>query len=89
MFMVGPAMAMMKRCQRGWDKKLPRIAGAIVHGVFAGHLDVTAERKSADAIVGSVLGKAQQTLAEADGKDFNANPKKLGGRDSGRTHESG
>src|SRR5208282_1975572 len=59
-------------------QKLPRITGAVVHGVFARHLYVTAERNGADAIVGIALGETQQTLAEADGKHFYADAEILG-----------
>src|SRR5208282_1552314 len=59
-------------------EKFSRIAGAVIHGIFARHLHVTAERNGADAIVGIPFGETQQTLAEADGKDLYADAEILG-----------
>ena len=39
----------------GMGQKLSRIAGAVVHGIFARHFDVAAERNGADAVVGFAL----------------------------------
>src|ERR1035438_783874 len=76
-----------RRTGQGYDEALPagvreklsRIAGAVIHRVFARHLYVTAERDGADAVVGVAAGEAQQTLAKADGKDFHAHAKIFGG----------
>src|ERR1019366_666907 len=59
-------------------QKLPRIAGAVVHGVLARHLHVTAQRNGADAIVGLSFLEAQQTLAKADGEHFHPDAEILG-----------
>ncbi len=60
-------------------QKLPRIAGAVVHRVFARHLHIAAERNGGDAIVGVAFLEAQQALAKADGKHFHPDAEIFGG----------
>ena len=54
-------------------------AAARFQRVLARHLDVTAQRQGADAVVGFAAAKAGQPLAEADGEDIDANAKPFGG----------
>src|SRR5277367_21699 len=63
----------------GMGQELPRIAGTVIHGVFARHLNVAAQGQNVDAIVGAVFGEANQTLAEPDGELLNPDAKKFGG----------
>jgi hypothetical protein len=43
----------------GVREEFRRIAGALVHGILAAHLDVAAERDGADAVVGISLAVAE------------------------------
>src|SRR6185312_6741538 len=63
----------------GLGEKLVRLAAGLIHGVFAGHLDVAAEGEEAEAVVGAAGGKADQALAEAQRKGFDPHAKALGG----------
>ena len=54
------------------------IAGALVHGILAAHLHVTAQRNGVDAIVGFAFAEADQPLAESDGELLHANAQQLG-----------
>ncbi len=55
-----------------------RIAGALVHGILATHLDVAAEWNGADAVVGVPFAEAEQPLAEPNGEDFDSYTQPLG-----------
>src|ERR1700704_5998439 len=58
--------------------KLARIAGARLHGIFAGHLHVAAQRQKADAVVGIATAEADKALAKAEAEDFNPDLEQLG-----------
>ena len=53
-------------------EKFSRVAGAVVHGIFARHFDVAAEGQGVDAVVGFTFAEADEALAEADGKLLHA-----------------
>ena len=55
-----------------------RIAAALIHRVFAAHLDVTAQRQYVDAVVGVALPETEQAFAEADGKLLHPNTQQFG-----------
>ncbi len=58
-----------------------QLAGVVALGLarhLAGHLDVAAERKQAETIVGVAAFEAEESGAEADGEDFDADAAELG-----------
>ncbi len=59
-------------------EKFRRIAGALIHGILAAHLDVAAQGNRADPIVGVSLAEAEQALAKADGENLDPDPQPFG-----------
>src|SRR5207248_2947591 len=59
-------------------QELCRIASALVHGVFATHLDVAAQRQSVQPIVGLATLESGQALSKADSELLDPYPKQLG-----------
>src|ERR1700751_1611273 len=59
-------------------EELTGIAGALVHGVFARHFHVAAQRNRADAVIGLALAETAQACAKANGKHFYADSEELG-----------
>ena len=51
---------------------------ALIHGVFAAHLDVAAQRQYVDAVVGVAPPETKQAFAEADGKLLHPDTQQLG-----------
>ncbi len=78
--MVGPAIAIRKRCQREWYMNSRGSSVRSIHRVLAAHLDVAAERDRVDPVVGLALAEADQPLAEADGELLHPHPQPLGHR---------
>ena len=55
--------------------KLVGVAGGGFVGIFAGHLDVAAERQQAHPVIGFALFETPQALAESERKHFHADAK--------------
>ncbi len=58
--------------------ELAGVAGGGFAGIVAGHLDVSAEGKGGDAVVGVAALEAEEAFAEADGEDLDADAAELG-----------
>ena len=67
-----------KAVKAGMRHKLGRIARALVHGILAAHLHVSAQRQDVDAIVCVAPAEANQPLAESNGKLLHADAEQLG-----------
>ncbi len=72
-------MAIRKRCQRGVRHELGGVVrDALVHGIFAAHFDVAAERDGVDAVVGVAFAEAERRLPKPMANDLHAHAQPLG-----------
>src|SRR5690349_24962798 len=76
----GTGNSYQKPLPAGMRDKFSWISGASLHWILAGHLDVAAQRKSSDAIVGIAMPEAEQTLSKPDGENVNTDAAELGHR---------
>jgi hypothetical protein len=60
--------------------ELGGIACTLLHGVLPAHTDVSAQGQQTDAVVCVAALEAEESLAEADGKDLHADSAELGHR---------
>ena len=58
--------------------ELAGVGGAGFAGLLAGHLDVAAERKDVEAVLGFAAAEAEDAFAEADGEGLDADAAELG-----------
>ena len=73
MLIAGPAKAMIIRCQRGLARRTAdRCAMPLIAGLFARHLDVSAEQNRREAEIGLAVLEAEQarTKSEAERLDL-------------------
>ncbi len=78
--MAGPGNGNHETMPARMGHEFRGIPGTLIHGIFTAHLDVSAERDGADAVIGVAAAEAQQALTESDGEHLDAHAKQLGCR---------